>query len=124
MASIEIETESYRPLAEHLPSGKTFRQLAQELGHSHDYWYRKCRRDSADLVDRVEAHMRAGRVPLFEIPPQDLVGWQASLTLSQFVVDQLRQRGWAVLARGVRIRGADKAGIGIEIVYVEESEEE
>jgi len=67
--------------------------------------------------------MRRGKVPLFEIPPQPLQDWQAALTLSEFIVDQLRQRGWAVLARGVRIRGADPAGVGIEIVYVEQEEQ-
>lgn len=119
-----IEVEGLRPLAEHLVQGKSFRDLASELGRSHEYWWRKCRRDSADLVDRVEAHMRSGRRPLFEIPPQQLEDWQAALTLAQFCVDELRARGWAVLARGVRIRGADEAAVGIEIVYVEEQEEQ
>ena len=119
-----IEVESYRPLAEHLPRGKSFRQLAEELGHSHEYWWRRCHQDSAEIVDRVEEVMRRGKVPLFEIPPQPLQDWQAALTLSEFIVAQLRQRGWLVMARGVRIRGADPAGVGIEIVYVEESEEE
>lgn len=68
--------------------------------------------------------MRAGRRPLFEIPPQDLEDWQAALTLAQFVVDQLRARGWLVIARGVRIRGADEATVAIEIVFVEQEEQE
>lgn len=120
MASIEIETESYRPLAAHLPQSKSFRDLARELGYSHDYWYRKCRRDSADLIDRVEQHMRAGRRPLFEVPyGQPLEDFAAALTLCQFATDALRARGWSVKARTVRYRDLD--GVAFEIVHEEES---
>ena len=124
MPPVTIDTEPYRPLAEHLPRGKSFRKLARELGRNHETIRTQIAREGAELVSAVEAHMRAGRRPLFELGPQErLADWQRALSLVQYVVDQLRARGWAVCARGVRIRGADPAGLGIEIVYVEQEEQ-
>ena len=121
MASIEIETESYRPLAEHLPRGKSFRELARELGHPHDYWYESARRDSATSSTewRRTCEPAAGRYSRSLRGALDLA---AGADAGAVLVDQLRARGWAVCARGVRIRGADEAALA-EIVFVEQEEQ-
>ena len=119
MPAVTIDTEPYRPLAEHA-RGKSFRKLARELGRNHETIRTQIAREGADLVSAVEAHMKAGRRPLFELGPQErLADWQRALSLVQYVVDGLRARGWAVRARTVRYPGLD--GVAFE-VYVEEEE--
>ena len=112
----QVNVSDYQVLAEHLPRGRSLRELAVELGRSHEYVRCECARESDALVGEVEAHLRAGRVPLFEVPPQPLTEWQAALTLAQYVVDQLRAGGWRVSARSVRV--------GDGVAFIVEQEEE
>ena len=124
MRQVTVDPAGYEALAEHLPRGRSLRQIARELGRSHEAVRHQIAREGADLVSAVERHMRQARRPLFELGPQeDLADWQRALSLVQYVVDQLRARGWAVCARGVRIRGADEATVAIEIVFVEQEEQ-
>ena len=123
MATKVIETEPYRELAEH-STGASFRTLARQLGKSREFWRTKCARDADRLVASCEEHLRGGRRLLFQIPPrEDLEDWQLSLALAQHALDALKRRGWRVRARGVRIAGANPAGVGIE-VYIEQEEQE
>lgn len=112
----QVSVSAYEVLAEHLPRGRSLRELAAELGRSHEYVRAECARESAALVGEVEAHLRAGRVPLFEVPPQPLTEWQAALTLAQYVVDQLQAGGWRVRARSVRVEDG--------VAFIVEQEEE
>ncbi len=116
-----IETEPYKELAEHLPTGVSYRELARQLGRSREYWRARCSRDADQLVEAVEGHLRAGRRPLFEIPFGPLQNLAASLNLAQYATDQLRARGWHVIARSIRYAGLN--GVAFEIVFVEQEEQ-
>jgi hypothetical protein len=116
-----IDVEPFQELAEHLPTNSSLRELSRRLGRSHEYWRGRIARESAGLIDAVEVQLRAGRVPLFEVPyGQPLEEYAAALTLATWATEQLRARGWNLRARGVRYRGLN--GVAFAIEFEEEQE--
>src|SRR4051794_32748070 len=95
-------------LAEHA-AGDSYRAIGRRHGWSHEHARRVVLREGTKFVDQVELqlmvaakHEQMGRHdeaewPGLAVPHQPGDGWQRSLSLLQWTVDQLRERGMAVL---------------------------